>query len=641
MAKARKKKPAQLPQQLAPAKKRLFTLIAVSFPFLVIILLEIGLRLGHYGGDTRLFVPTPTKESPYFGLNQNAGRRFFYRDDFLPSPRKDLFLQIKPENGFRIFVLGGSTTAGFPYGNNLTFTRILQRRLISIFPEKHIEVVNCAFTAINSYTMLDYMDEILAQQPDLILIYAGHNEFYGALGVSSMESLGRDRWFVKSYLRLQRLKIFIWIRDIVNAVRSKHQPSRDSLANADPTRTVMSRIVKDKNIPYGSSTYAKGVAQFRGNLRDILAQARKRDVPVILSELVSNVRDSRPFVSVATDKYPALSEFNAARAAEEQSDFAMAKEHYYRAKDYDALRFRAAEDFNAVIHELAVTFKLPVVPMKAFFEQASPHGLIGDNLMWEHLHPRSSGYFIMADAFLQSMRDNGHIIPDWSARKVLPGAAFEREWGLTKMDSVYAGMVIMHLKGSWPFVQDGPNRFMTQFVPRNREEELAFRVLRDGEGTLEQAHLQLAAEYEKRGDFVNAYKEYAALIYTVPTLELFYEPMIQLLLKIEKYELALQILFDAMHYQDSAFVHKWIGQIYLVLDETERGIQYLQNAVQREPNDDQAVYNITRAYYRIGRFDEGDKRLARLREHIGNTQEFRQLEEFRQLMVTEQQMKGE
>ena len=30
-----------------------------------------------------------------------------------------------------------------------------------------------------------------SQEPDAVLIYAGHNEYYGALGVGSTESLGR------------------------------------------------------------------------------------------------------------------------------------------------------------------------------------------------------------------------------------------------------------------------------------------------------------------------------------------------------------------------------------------------------------------------------------------------------------------
>ena len=639
MAKKKSSAKASQKAELSPAKKRIFTLIALLIPLLFFVLLEVGLRISNYGGNTKLFVPTPSEKSPYFGLNQNAGRRFFYRGDFLPSPRKDLFLQQKPENGYRVFVLGGSTVAGFPYGNNLTFTRILHRRLADTFPDKHIEVVNCAFTAINTYTLLDYLDEILQQEPDLLLVYAGHNEFYGALGVASMESLGRSRWFVKGYLKLQRLKIFIWMRNTISSIRTALFQRDDSQSPDDPTRTIMARIVEDKDIPYGSRIYQRGLKQFRGNMQDMIKKAQKADVPIILSQVVSNIRDQQPFVSVETADVPSANrEYAAARAAEQNADYDAARAHYYKAKDYDALRFRASEDINAIVQELAQSHDVPLVPMKRYFESSSPRGLIGNTLMWEHLHPRSTGYFIMADAFFDTMREHQFVVSDWRDVKYLPSHYYQQNWGMTKLDSVYAEMSILQLKGSWPFVPEGtPNVFMTQFKAQTLEEQIAFDVLAQGEGTLEQGHLKLAEEYKKNKQFVRAFQEYKALIYTVPTLDVFYEPMISLLMQTREYQLALRILHDALKYQDSAFVHKWIGQIYLVLNETERGIRFLQAALEREPNDAQVVYNMSRAFYKIGRFQDGDKLLQKLQPKIGATQEFQELVEFRELMLAEHQ----
>ena len=41
-------------------------------------------------------------------------------------------------------------------------------------------------SAVSSYTLLDFSDEIVDYQPDAILIYAGHNEYLGILGVGSV-----------------------------------------------------------------------------------------------------------------------------------------------------------------------------------------------------------------------------------------------------------------------------------------------------------------------------------------------------------------------------------------------------------------------------------------------------------------------
>ncbi len=623
---------------LSPAKKRIFTIILLAIPIVVLALFEIGLRLGNYGGDTRLFVSKPNESSPYLGLNENVGSRYFHRDSFLPTPRKDLFLKKKPENGYRIFVLGGSTTAGFPYGNNLTFPRILHRRLANAFPEKHIEVVNCAFTAINSYTLLDFMDEILKQQPDLLLVYAGHNEYYGALGAASMESVGRQRWFVKVYLQLQHLKMFLWLRNSITDVRAALF-ARD--VERDPTRTIMSRIVKNKSIPFGSKLYKKGLNQFRGNMQEIINKADKAGVPIVLSQVVSNIRDHEPFISVTTPESPsAKNVYNQAQTLEREGEFEQAKTLYYNAKDYDALRFRASEDLNIILNKLAETNELPLVPMQHYFEANSPHGLVGNNLMWEHLHPKRSGYFLMAEAFFNVIRGK-NLIGDWSEVKTQPSQFYEQTWGFSKLDSVYADLAILQLKGSWPFVPEGtPNRFMLQFEPKTVEEQIVYNILSKAELTLEQGHLQLAGMYEKNGDYAKAIQEYKALIYTVPTLDLFYQPMIQLLLKLDQHKFALQVLYDALHFQDSAFVYKWIGQIYLALDDTKRGIRYLDEAIKRDPDDPQTIYNITRAYYAIGAFKNGDAYMVQLRRMINGTEELQNLVEFREVMWDEYRKQG-
>ena len=131
-------------------KKRIFTLITICLPFLFLLLLEGGLRLFQYGGDTSLFVTASGDYSDYYICNRQVGKRFFLNQTSLPEPSNDVFKKKKPENGYRIFVLGGSTTAGYPYGNNLMFPRILHKRLADTYPEKEIEVVNTAMVAINS-----------------------------------------------------------------------------------------------------------------------------------------------------------------------------------------------------------------------------------------------------------------------------------------------------------------------------------------------------------------------------------------------------------------------------------------------------------------------------------------------------------
>ena len=70
-------------------------------------------------------------------------KKYFQKDKVCKYVNaNDLFLKEKPKNGYRIFVMGGSTAAGYPYGENLMFSRILNKSLSVTFPEKKIEVIN-------------------------------------------------------------------------------------------------------------------------------------------------------------------------------------------------------------------------------------------------------------------------------------------------------------------------------------------------------------------------------------------------------------------------------------------------------------------------------------------------------------------
>ncbi len=619
---------------LSPLKKKIFTLITIIFPIFLLALLEILLHIFNYGGNTRLFVPTPREDSDYYGINVDVGRRYFYMDDFVPTPRKDLFLRVKPRNGYRIFVLGGSTTAGFPYGNNVTFARILHRRLVDTFPDKRIEVINVAMTAINSYTMLDFMDEILEQQPDALLIYAGQNEFYGALGVSSVQSLGKFRFFVMTGLKLRKYRTFLLIRNSTGKIRLKLGGHTMQEKFKDPMKTVMSRIVKDQKIPYGSAVYRLCEKQFEKNLHAIFKKSKKTGVQVLISDLVSNIRNQAPFSSVVADTLPpALTIFKKANQKEQNADFAKARQLYYRAKDLDAIRFRAAEDFNEIIYRQAKIFNIPVVPMKSVFEAASPNGLIGSSLILEHLHPNIEGYFLMADAFYNTMRKEHFISDLWRGQFVKPGSFYRLNWGYTKLDSVTAALNVIQLRGGWPFIQDpGPNLALQNLKPASKEDSLALRILGTGDMTLEMAHVELAKDYERTGDYERAFNEYKALIYTVPTQDIFYEYILKFLLSTKQYERILEIFNDGFKYHESPFLYKWIGQTNLSLKQTNRGIYFLEKARQMSPEDTQILFNLAIAYLNLFQFKEANDMLNQLKRIDPSSPFVKQLEAYQKFL---------
>jgi len=605
MAKALKVDPGEIKAEIARRQKhtpvgrrRLFTGAMLLVPVVFFALIEMGLRIGNYGGTTALFIPAHGDYAKYFRCNPRVGRRYFFMQNTVPDPPNDLFLKEKPANGYRIFALGGSTTAGYPYGNNIMFPRILQKRLADVFPERTIEVVNTAMTAVNTFTVLDFMDEIIEKDADAILIYSGHNEFYGALGAASNESLGKFRGFVKLYLKLQRFKFFILLRNWIGTAKKWVNRLLTDGDGTLPTATLMERMVGEQTIPYSAPLYQLGRRQFEGNLRDILRKAREAGLDVLISDLVSNVRDLRPFISVAADTLPPAEEVYAqAQALEKRGDFAQARHEYIRAKDLDALRFRATEDFNQVIRTVAADFDVPVVPMRAYFERQSPNGIIGNNLILEHLHPNVDGYFIMADAFFDAMHRERFIAARWDSTRIKPASFYRENWGFTALDQAYSDIRIRVLKGGWPFKpKAAPNRALVNYRPASKIDSVAWDIWRNDKMSLERGHVQLAEYYKARGELRKAFAEYKALIDATPLNSSPYLHAADILIKARRLQQAIPFLERSLKYENSAFANKWLGQIYLDQGRLKKALPYLEVAVEKAPGDPQLLYNLSGAY---------------------------------------------
>ena len=593
---------------LTPGKKKLFFGLMFSLPFLLFILLEICLRIFQYGGDLSLFIEGPPGYENYLRCNPDVARRYFDVQTKVPTPPKQLFRKQKTKNGYRMFVLGESSAAGFPYVNNASFPNILERALSNTFPNKEIEVINVAMAAINSYTLLDFMDEILNQSPDAILIYTGHNEYYGALGVGSSQSLGNSRWLIQTYLKLESFKTFLMLRDFFGWTKIQISKLFYKGSQINPSATLMERIVGEQTIPFNSELYKKGKEQFSENLEEIIIKAKSKGIKVVLSELVSNVKDQAPFISeTGSNQVSAKYYFETAQKLEEKGKYEEARSNYLKAKDLDELRFRAPEEFNIISSRLSEKYSLLFVRTVSYFENESPNRLIGNNLMLEHLHPNTKGYFLLAKAFYETMKKNKMIADDWEVN----GIENEIGEGITELDSVYASLAVLQLKSGWPFQPKSlPNVFLSAFVPANHIEEAAFNILKSGNSSLEAEHMNLGRYYEKQNQLDKAFLEYNALITAIPSEMEFYEKAATVLIRNKKYDQASRILTKSLKYKETSFAYKWIGQIALMKDEYQTAINYLLKA---DVMDAQIVFNLARAYYLNSQPDEAEKYFQRLK----------------------------
>jgi tetratricopeptide (TPR) repeat protein len=425
-------------------RQRLLWLITVLSPLVLVAAVEGALRLTSVGALEPLFVPVASTPG-YLQPNPDAIRRFFPDPSRAPDVSIDTtwFPAHKGAGTLRIFVQGESSAAGFPYGRWASPAAMLQQRLQRSYPDRNVEVVNTAMAAVTSYVLLDFADEIIAQQPDAVVIYTGHNEFLGIGGVGSSLVSARSPAVARAIAALRRLHVY---RALERTLGPWLGPKQDPLS--DRGGTLMARVAKERSIPLGSELFARGERQFRGNLDRLLARYAQAGVPVFVGTLASNLRDQPPFVSVV-DAGPdsAAVRYETARRLDRDGRYAEALVDYTAAKDLDGLRFRAPESFDTVIRDVAEQQGATVVDVRGALAHAARDGIVGADLMLEHVHPNVEGYFRLASAFYPALvariGQPAVAINDEMARAELP---------VTEVDRLAGEYRVLLLRNDWPFV---------------------------------------------------------------------------------------------------------------------------------------------------------------------------------------------
>ncbi len=635
---------------LSRGQRRAFWALTLALPVLFFLLLEGGLRLFGYGEDYPLFEPIEGSEQ-YLIQSRDVARRYFHELEDAPTALHDVFHAEKRPGELRLFVQGGSSAAGFPFYHGGAFSRMLEARLADALPDRPVEVVNTAMAAVNSYALLDLADEIIEQEPDAVLVYAGHNEYYGALGVGSTESLGGMRGLVNLYLRLRPLRTVQLLRSALGGVAGAVAGG----AAGEPARgSLMARMVRQQTIPYGSAEFFQGVEQFAGNLADLLAKYERAGVPVFVGTLVANERDHRPFETVfdsdtdeaawraayegsvaalrrgdaagaaelleevtRMDTLAADGFFALGRAHEAAGDTAAARRAFAAASDRDALRFRAPTVLNDVVRRVAAEHGATVVDVEARFREAAPGGTIGAGEMLEHLHPTVDGYFLLADAFYDALLRSPLL--DGAAPRSVPDAVARRRVRLTPADSLVGVIRVRNLMQAWPFEPVGSRvvSVADTMEADTPEERAAVALYRNEKGWLE-ATEDLATELEREGRVAEAVRTREAMLQSYPMLAEPYLGLAGLYTRRGEYDRAIAN-YEAAIERDEASGNALglLGAIYLnrgmqqaasdraaaqAAFEEARGL--LERARARNGRNPQTLYNLSGAYAQLGQFDE-------------------------------------
>jgi len=564
-----------------------FYLVTVLAPFILFALIEVALRVVGYGASDPAFISVPGSEGKLLFLDPGLTRRYFKGATFVPQSINDVFTSVKDPNTFRIFILGESSAAGFPYEPNGSFSRFLALKLKLLYPQKKFEVVNLGIAAINSYAILDILDDVIAQKPDLVLVYTGHNEFYGAMGAASLTAVGGSPGITRFIRAMNSLRTMKLIASIF---------SSNDMPLAAPG--LMESLAKDKLVPLDSDLYKAGVDQFRHNISEIFGSLKKAGIPVIAGTLVSNLLDQAPF-------YPELS--GSGEAFKKGKEF-FAKEKYaeataelIKAKDLDQLRFRAPSVFNNIIREAVAANGFGLVAVDSVFAANSRGMITGNDLLTDHLHPNLRGYSLMADIFISGMTSGGFIKdqPVFTPGSNTLDSLVKINFPFSKLDSAIAFYRLAGITSQWPFNRSGKITKLEEVrKPVDFIDSLAIKSAR-GEMNWDAAHSSAAEHFVAKGDAKSAEMEYRVLISQFHYLPKFYNAFANALMILHDYEGAAVVLTESYLVRPDAFSTKWLGILALNDGKPEDAKRWLLESLNYKGDDAQTLYNLTGAYINL------------------------------------------
>jgi Flp pilus assembly protein TadD len=431
---------------------------AIVMPLVAILIFFILLE----GGLTLIGVkPALKTEDPFVGFSSNVPL-------FVPSPgpkgqqwmstapnkennfNPQSFPMAKASGGYRIFTLGGSTTYGRPYDDNTSFAGWLRELLPMADQNKNWEVINAGGISYASYRVAHLMEELVNYQPDLFIIYTGHNEFLEERTYSQIKEippvirstvslLAKTRTWSAMNSALQRMGIK---PQAEKAGRDKLAVTVDAILDQSAG---LDRYNRDDKL-------RENILQhYRISLERMVALARSVDAQVILVTPASSLNDCSPFKSEHTQGLePAARQHSAQMLA--QAKKAISEENWqaavdllqeacvqdprhaelqYRrgqallalgrfeeaeaalrmARDEDVSPLRALTPMRQIVIDIAREQDVTLVDYVDLLEQrmqeTKDYPIPGKEFFLDHVHPTIEGHKILAIALVQSMIEQG------------------------------------------------------------------------------------------------------------------------------------------------------------------------------------------------------------------------------------------
>ncbi len=395
-----------------------------------------------FSGHSPLFVASESPSGqPILATAENR-LEFFNRQSFLRD---------KPPDAYRIFCLGGSTTYGHPYDDRTSFAGFLRAFLPEMDPSRHWEVINAGGISYASYRIAVLSRELAQYQPDLFVIYTGHNEFLEDRTYSSLINTPEP---IRRAVALAR-----WSRtfSLAQRVLRGSPEGRDRPMLPAEVDAILDRAVGPGAYHRDDRRREQVLAHFRSALGQIVDVARDAGAEIIFIVPASNLRDCSPFKSehrdgltddelrkfrinlraaeeafqvgklaealskidraIQIDPRYAAAHYLRGRVLLETGDTKAARQALVRAREEDVCPLRAFEAIQDIVRAVAAEWNIPVIDFAALVDRESADGIPGADWFLDHVHPTIEGYQRLAREVAKELieRKVVSVPPSWTA----------------------------------------------------------------------------------------------------------------------------------------------------------------------------------------------------------------------------------
>lgn len=433
---------------MSKGRRRFYIVLAILVPFAAVFGLEGLLRVFGIGGHPSVIKVLGEFRDAHLATTYIPGSAsYFDLSKSTPGTMGEYAFTVpKPPDTVRIVLSGASAIQGYPQPMGLANSAFLHAMLSDVWPDRNVEVINLGTTAVATFPVLDMMTQMLAYEPDLVVVYAGHNEFFGTYGVGSSQTGGNS----PTAIRFNRWRSGLGIVQGWGRLTASRAKPND--------KALMERMV-GKSAIAPDSPLRKAAARNAGHhIGQMVERCQAASVPIMVCTLASNEKDLAPIgttdlthldtatqsrlntliqsASTAADSASAVTSLSEALKIEPKharvqymmgkalmgsGDHVGAAQHFQKAIDFDPMPWRAPSMTNAAIVEVAKSSNAPLCDVRAAFRAASADGIIGWKLMDDHVHFSLQGQALLARTIVEKLTEfKGDVAVDVSAFEELP-----------------------------------------------------------------------------------------------------------------------------------------------------------------------------------------------------------------------------